>query len=119
MTDQRVTMRGSLVTEYPSCSTCKFLDHKPEVGAICRHSPPVGRYSEWPPIGYPDREWCGQHETKQGPAEHVDGPLDKFIEFVPNSELPTVSPEPPTPDPTPTDAPQVLPLSTPTRKRNR
>jgi len=92
------------MTEYPTCSTCRFLDVD-KSSPICRRMPPINTYGEWPPIGYPDKQWCGEHQFKAGPARQVDVDPPTFV----------VQPPAPLDDP----QPEVLPLTSPPRKRNR
>lgn len=62
------------MTEYKTCSTCQFLS-----GGNCVRFPPYDKYGEWPPIAYPDRMWCGEHQFAEGPAPKIADDPPTFL----------------------------------------
>jgi len=96
------------MTEFPTCSTCRFLVNK-----ACWRMPPIDKYGERPPIAYPDKEWCGEHAFAEGPATRASTTPPAYTLRTDEVPLPVVAP---TNDPRPTVAssrPTVLPLSSP------
>ncbi len=97
------------MTEFPTCSTCRFL-----VKQACWRMPPIDKYGERPPIAFPDKEWCGEHQFAEGPAVRIADKPPTYavtLDALEPIDDPVIAPVIAT-----TPDAEVLPLSSPPRR---